>query len=133
MNPRLFAGRRVMWLPLDLAYRQAVGSSHCCAAMDSAVEFTCDQHADPFECPDALIVHHEAFGEYGIAVHDGGPSYVLIAFCPWCGASLGESQRDRWFETLETLGISDPDTANVPPEYLTAAWRHARPLAAKET
>jgi len=93
--------------------------------MTAALDFSCDQHADPFECPDALVVHHEAFGEYGIVVHDGGPSYVLIRHCPWCGEDLGPSWRDQWFDALEALGITSPRTSNLPPEFLTSAWRRS--------
>ena len=59
----------------------------------------------------------------GLPVHDGGASYVLVAFCPWCGARLPESQRDRWFEETEAKGFTD-DT--LPPEYRTGAWRLRR-------
>ncbi len=46
----------------------------------------CDQHADPFDCPDALLFKDKR--GYGLIVHDGGSSYVEISHCPWCGASL---------------------------------------------
>jgi len=88
--------------------------------MRAALDFSCDQHADPFECADALMVYNEIFDEYGLPVHDGGASYVLIGNCPWCGARLPESQRDRWFDETETFGVDDE---NLPPKYLTRAWR----------
>jgi len=91
--------------------------------MASALAFDCNQHADPFECADHLVVYNEVFDEFGIVVHDGGPSYVLIAHCPWCGTRLPESQRDRWYDETEAKGFTD-DT--LPPEYLSAAWRRAR-------
>ena len=130
MSTLLYPGRRVMWLPLELGAGAAVPGSRCCPAMDAAIDFTCAQHADPFDCPDALIVYHDVFGEYGLAIRDGGPSYVLIEHCPWCGTSLGKSQRDRWFEELEAIGIIEPDASNVPPQFLTSAWRQT---PAKET
>jgi hypothetical protein len=43
------------------------------------------------------MCYHPTFDEYGIIVHDGGPSFVVIAYCPWCGVGLPESKRDRWF------------------------------------
>lgn len=36
----------------------------------------------------------------------GGAQQQLF-FCPWCGEHLPPSQRDRWFDTLEAMGI-DP-------------------------
>ena len=47
---------------------------------------TCNQHADRYDCPDALI--DQVRGGYGIIVHDGSTSFIKIAFCPWCGAKL---------------------------------------------
>ena len=113
-----------MWMPLDYAYPvPSPNAPHCCEAMTAALAFDCEQHADPFACNDALIIYHEPFNEYGIVIHDGGPSYVLIRHCPWCGTSLPESQRDRWFNALEANGIDDFDAGNLPPEYLSSAWR----------
>lgn len=74
---------------------------------------------------DALIAFVEKFNEYGIIVHDGGQSMVGIAYCPWCGSRLPDSERDRWFDELEGKGI-DPVTGAIPPEYETAAWRTGR-------
>lgn len=62
--------------------------THCCQGMESAVTSACDMHADRFDCPDALLHHSEARGTYGLIVHDGGRSFVEIAYCPFCGAAL---------------------------------------------
>jgi hypothetical protein len=63
------------------------------------------------------------FNEYGIIVHDGGSSSsITIAFCPWCGAQLPESLRDRWFEALESLGFDNPFEQEIPKEYKTDEW-----------
>ena len=133
MSSRLFTGRRVMWLPLDLPWRPLAAGNGCCAEMDAALDHGCREHDDPFACPDALVIHHAPFGEWGLIVHDGGPSYVLISHCPWCGADLGASRRDEWFDTLEAMGIDAPNAGNVPPEFLTADWRRrAKPPAPKE-
>lgn len=91
--------------------------------MARALAFDCSDHADPFDCADSLVVYNEIFDEIGLVVHDGGPSYVLIAHCPWCGTRLPESQRDRWFDETEEKGISDDA---LPPEYASAAWRRAK-------
>jgi hypothetical protein len=68
-------------------------SEFCCDDMRRQIQFTCPDHAGPFECPDALVVRVKATGEYGIVVRDGpdgsGSSYVVIDYCPWCGKTLG--------------------------------------------
>jgi hypothetical protein len=124
MSSSLFSGRRVLWMPLSFERSDRMDDKQaCCAAMTAALRFECAQHADPFECPDSLVVYNEVFDEYGLIVHDGGPSYVLIDFCPWCGMRLPESQRDRWFDETEAKGFTDE---NMPPDYKTGAWRHGR-------
>ena len=60
---------------------------HCCHEMTRQVQYRCDTHLDPMDCPDALVGHFEA-GEYGIRIHDGGSAFVRIAYCPWCGTKL---------------------------------------------
>jgi hypothetical protein len=46
----------------------------------------------------AAILYVEKFGEYGIPVLDGGTSYIILDFCPWCGAKLPISKRDTVLE-----------------------------------
>ena len=31
---------------------------------------------------------------YGLIIHDGGESFILIQFCPWCGKKLSHDRRD---------------------------------------
>jgi hypothetical protein len=81
----------------------------------------CDRHPDPSGCPDVLIRFDERFVEYGLLVHDGGSSSIIILFCPWCGTRLPESRRDRWFDELEALGI-DPGGDEIPIEYRDGRW-----------
>ncbi|KXO98382.1 DUF6980 family protein [Tsukamurella tyrosinosolvens] len=59
--------------------------------MAAQVEFACDRHPELADCPDSLIKRSTTFGEYGIRVHDGGSSWVTIAYCPWCGTKLPQS------------------------------------------
>ncbi|GJL92224.1 MAG: hypothetical protein DHS20C04_18830 [Hyphococcus sp.] len=51
----------------------------------------CDTHDDPFECPDSLIAYNEGLNRFGLIVHDGGSSVIMIRHCPWCGERLGIS------------------------------------------
>ena len=94
---------------------------HCCEDMDRQVNWECDQHSNPFDCPDALVCFVARFQEYGLVIYDGGGSFMQIAFCPWCGRRLPDSQRDRWFDELERRGI-DPGDDDTPPEFLDERW-----------
>lgn len=62
---------------------------HCCDAMSHWANYRCEQHADPFECPDHLIMFNSEQRAYGLIVHDGGSAVIAIQHCPWCGAALG--------------------------------------------
>jgi hypothetical protein len=77
--------------------------------MTRQADWHCDTHADRYDCADALISFTAKFREYGLIIHDGGSSVIVISYCPWCGARLPESQRDRWFGKLERLGINPMD------------------------
>jgi hypothetical protein len=88
--------------------------AHCCDQMTAAVRFTCQTHPDPFACPDALLHYADRFDEYGLLVHDGGASSILIRFCPWCSLELPTSKRERWFEELARLGFADPGSQPIP-------------------
>ncbi|GAA2886030.1 hypothetical protein GCM10010517_49690 [Streptosporangium fragile] len=68
---------------------------HCCELMTSQIVRHCDDHEDPFDCPDALVRFDAGSREYGLIIHDGGTSTIGIAFCPWCGNRLPASQRDH--------------------------------------
>ncbi|WP_369228014.1 hypothetical protein AB5J52_47980 [Streptomyces sp. R39] len=96
-------------------------TTHCCEAMNSHLNWRCDEHDDAFDCPDALVDFSAKFQEYGLIIHDGGTSSITMDFCPWCGRRLPESQRDRWFDELERLGI-DPGEDRLPAEFQDARW-----------
>jgi len=68
---------------------QRIAATECCPAMQGEINRLCDQHLDRFDCPDAVIHKSAEFG-YGIIIHDGGSSWRAIAFCPWCGARIGD-------------------------------------------
>jgi hypothetical protein len=124
VSSALYSSHRVLWMPLALPWRKpSAGQVLCCASMTAALDFACEQHAGPFECPDALVVYNEPLDEYGLVIHDGGPSYLLIANCPWCGAKLPASQRDRWFDAVSALNVDIDDITAIPVKYLSRAWR----------
>ena len=57
-----------------------------CIHMAYHSTMTCEDHKDPWECPDMTIVKTKS--GYGIPVRDGGSSYIQISHCPWCGTQL---------------------------------------------
>ena len=61
--------------------------------MAAQLDHHCDQHPDPFDCPDQ-IVYRTTGGNFGLIVHDGGSSFIEIGFCPWCGSALGHEEGD---------------------------------------
>jgi hypothetical protein len=82
----------------------------------------CEEHSNPFDCPDNLIYYNERFDEYGLIIHDGGNSSLQIDYCPWCGTKLPSSKRDLWFDTLEKLGFDDPFEQDIPKKFNTEEW-----------
>lgn len=96
--------------------------THCCQRMEDQVTLQCDDHPDPFDCPDRVVVYSDRFDEYGLIVHDGGSSSITILFCPWCGTELPESKRERWFSELESLGFTNPILQDIPDRYRNDKW-----------
>lgn len=96
-------------------------AKHCCLKMRKAVNFSCDIHKNIYDCPDALIIYSPKFDEYGIIIHDGGTSNILIKFCPFCGKKLPNSKRNKWFNKMEKLGI-DINNDKIPKIYLNYGW-----------
>ena len=88
------------------------------------MEFDCHRHESPFECPDAIVIYHPLFREYGLPIRDGGPSYLAVSHCSFCGSKLPRSERDDWFEAIKSAGLGDDD--EIPPHFLKPNWRRAK-------
>ena len=73
------------------------------------------------EAGDLPLVYSPKFREFGIAYTDGGSSFLLITFCPFCGEQLPGSLRDEWFDALEQLGLEPEDPA-VPEVFGSDRW-----------
>jgi hypothetical protein len=97
----------------------------CCEVMQRQAGHSCEQHPNPWDCPDALVIYISKFDEFGIVIHDGGAAFSKIAFCPWCGAKLPESRRDQWFDELERLRL-DPDSDSLPHRFKSDEWYRAQ-------
>ena len=92
-------------------------SGHCCDQMLNALS----------ECKDNVIVYCAKFREYGIPINDGGTSYLLINYCPWCGNKLPLSLRDKWFDIVfDELKLEGPDDPNLPAYLNSDEWWKCR-------
>jgi hypothetical protein len=89
--------------------------------MSAANIFCCDELRRAVSDESVPIVHIPKFREFGIRILDGGSSFLHLRFCPWSGTRLPESLRERWFDTLDALGI-DPASDAVPPEFSDERW-----------
>jgi hypothetical protein len=65
-----------------------LSDSVCCDEMRRQLRRRCPEHPDLATCPDALVGRFGRARTIGLYVHDGGPSYVRIRYCPWCGTRL---------------------------------------------
>ena len=95
---------------------------YCCKDMECFFNIFCDNHSSTEECPDKIISYNIKFNEYGIIIHDGGTSSIIINYCPWCGKKLPESKRDLWFQTLENMGYENFDDEKIPQKFKTNEW-----------
>ncbi|HEX6730913.1 MAG TPA: hypothetical protein VF074_12900 [Pyrinomonadaceae bacterium] len=68
---------------------------YCCGVMESEVTRECADHPEPFDCADHIVYYSKQMNEYGILVHDGGSSYSVINYCPWCGTKLPRASKDE--------------------------------------
>ena len=100
---------------------------HCCEMLRSNIEASCAQHAERWDCPDALVQYDPVTDSYGLMIHDGGRSSITIRFCPWCGSSLRDL-RDDYFSLLETLGLEEIPRDERPLEFQSAQWWKERNL-----
>lgn len=72
----------------------------------------------------AVINYDLRFDEFGIVLRSDPDVQTLqkIDFCPWCGARLPESWREKWFDQLEASGV-DPMNDAIPKSYQSDEWR----------
>ena len=84
-------------------------------------EFCCDEMFDLVAGKEIGLVYIDKCREFGIEYRDGGSSFQLIKFCPFCGKALPISLGDRWFDELERFGI-DPWGDEIPEKYQSSEW-----------
>ena len=91
---------------------------------NSVPQHCCDGMTGHLAGGDVPVLYVAKFREYGIRVTDGGSSYIVIVYCPWCGNQLPHSLRDEWFEEIERLGLEPEDS--LPGKYATDEWWRCR-------
>ena len=85
-------------------------TKHCCELMTEYLTYK--------EIPVRYIANVR---EYGIRVLDGGTSFIVLKFCPWCGQKLPDSLRDARFDELNALGF-DMFSDDMPVKFKTDKW-----------
>ena len=76
------------WLQKEkLRARGIDPSEYPCVHMAAHVTADCEEHPDPWDCPDRIIVQLGP-GEYAIPIRDGGRSGIALKYCPWCATPL---------------------------------------------
>jgi len=86
-----------------------MAAGYCCDDLREQVEFRCEDHPDPYDCADNLVIKTER-GYFGLIIHDGGSSHLVIQFFPWCGSRLPSPPEERrgaamsgWWPRAEPL------------------------------
>lgn len=92
--------------------------SHCCKEMRKRYFISSGANRDN----EKLIKYVPYFSEYGLPLNDGGNSYILIKYCPWCGTKLPISRRTKWFNAMNKIGYSSPLSQKVPSKYFDNNW-----------
>ncbi len=91
---------------------------YCCDNFRHFATYKCDQHANPYECYDYVIVYDTLRRQYGLIVYDLGVatfSYIVINHCPWCGAQLYKKlhQVHRMLDFGALAKFGSPDDEKV--------------------
>jgi len=83
----------------------------------------CCNSLEEHVCSNVSIRYIPKFREFGIVIDDGGSAMQVISFCPWCGAKLPNSLRDKWFDIVfDDLGFDAPDSPGIPSEMHSDEW-----------
>lgn len=65
-------------------------STYCCMMMADKVFESLDEDGEiKYDDPEVIINKWDE-GFYGIPVHNGGATMVVINYCPWCGSKLSK-------------------------------------------
>lgn len=64
--------------------------SYCCLMLADKVYQSLDEEGETKYMDVDVIINKWDRGLYGIPIHDGGTSMVVINYCPWCGTKLSK-------------------------------------------
>ncbi len=79
---------------------------------------TCDSMRAAIET--AAVHYDDATREHGVVVPDGGSSFLVICYCPFCGQRLPESLADRRLFEIRKPGLDFGD--DLPPDLQSDDW-----------
>lgn len=100
---------------------------YCCNDLKYHLEHQCEIHDSVFDCCDHLFFYNRVYDEYGVILHDGGSSYIVIRFCPFCGHEFPKSKREEYFNLIyNELKITSLN--DLSEEFKTDEWWKKRGL-----
>ena len=86
-------------------------TDHCCSDMEMMIN------------EERSVVYVPKFREYGFPILDGGSSFLIMKYCPWCGGKLPTSLKSEYFRILKELGIEYPcRESELPEEMRSDKW-----------
>lgn len=62
--------------------------TYCCMQMADSVYDSLNEKGEIKYDDVDVVMNKWNDGTYGIPIHDGGTSVIVINFCPWCGEKL---------------------------------------------
>lgn len=118
------ASLKLMSFALVLTDERHMQKEHCCPEMTEQANLA-HSHAKSalLGSTDKRIYRSPVFDEYGL-IRQPSAEILVIAHCPFCGARLPASLRERWLEKFDRTGWQtwgDP----IPREFLTEVWRES--------
>ena len=96
-------------------------TEHCCSDMEMMIN------------EERSVVYVPKFREYGFPILDGGSSFLIMKYCPWCGRTLPTSLRSEYFRILKESGIEYPcRESELPEEMRSDKWWRERGIGNDE-
>lgn len=62
----------------------------CCNIMEQHILLSFGKNGEIKYDEVDVVMNKWPNGTYGIPIHDGGTSLIVINFCPWCGMQLNK-------------------------------------------
>ena len=96
-------------------------TEHCCSDMEMMIN------------EERSVVYVPKFREYGFPILDGGSSFLIMKYCPWCGRKLPTSLRSEYFGILKESGLEYPcRESELPEEMRSDKWWRERGIGNDE-